>query len=185
MKKIFVEFILAKLIIFNSGYVLCQTDSVQNKLTYNYTTDDSFSKIRSIEVVRRFVNDSIFIDEGILCDDISKKCELKFSKRDYHWMIWSGNEWMEMFDDKNHLRKIYLANINRTISAKDVYIFNGDTLYSFSCKDEGVNFSSDSNKYIFSKNEGVIAINTVETIFIRSDYIASIYRESFRKIVFR
>lgn len=121
-------------------------------------------------VNQEFLNDTTFRLKGILCNDTSYLCEIKFSQSVNGWLIWDGSKWENLFSQQKKINKLHLRYADKMISPKEIYAVNNDTLFSFSCKNENVDFSTDNNLYYFSLSKGIIAVSNPETFFKRDDY---------------
>lgn len=131
-------------------------------------------------VNRVFINDSVFTDRGILCNDTASSCEIKFSLNNKDWNVWTGSNWVKLFDDKGQMSEVNLEYTEKTIRPAKFYLLGHDTLYSFTCRDESVDFSTDYNEYLLSKKDGIIIVKNEMTFYKRNDYnntnIESLYK---------
>lgn len=143
--------------------------ATQNVVLKFEANNKTLSK-NNFKVHRVFVNDSVFIDKGILCNDPSPSCEIKFSFNSKSWNVWTGSKWVSLLDDNGQISKIDLKYTEKTIKSIQVYILGNDTLYSFSCRDENVDFSTDYNEYLLSKKDGIVIVKNEMTFYKRTDY---------------
>ena len=110
--------------------------------------------------------------KGIICSDTVTLCTLTFTTMSkFGRMIWNGIEWKTFYNLKNQINNVHLYDKNKDIfPSQYLYIFNGDTLQSFYCKDTQT-YSTDYNEYIVNKLGEIIAVKNTNTYFLRSDLI--------------
>lgn len=143
---------------------------IENKYVAN---DKYFSKFNSISE-RKYKTEHNFIDYGILCAcDTCDVCSIEFQIKNMDWYIWNGKKWKMLYDSKSRrLKSIKLKTINRTIKPLETYS-GKDTIYSFSCQLNNVDFQSNYVEYLFSPKKGIIIIKNEQTFYTRSDYDSS------------
>lgn len=138
---------------------------------FEFIANDSSQVEFNFTSKRHFENDSVFTDYRLLCsNNTSEVCSIKFSISAENWYIKNGNIW-ELFYSKNgKLSEIELMSLHKTIRPKRIIKIGNETFYSFTCKDERLNFSTDYNEYLFSPNYGIVIIKNERTFFKRNDF---------------
>ncbi len=144
--------------------------SPKKDVVFKFEANNKNLSKNNFTVNRIFVNDSIFTDRGILCNDTSSSCEIKFSLNNKGWSVWTGSNWISLFDDNGLISKVNLEYTEKTIKPTKLYILGHDTLYSFTCRDESVDFSTDYNEYLLSKKDGIVIVKNEMTFYKRADY---------------
>lgn len=121
---------------------------------------------------RIFLNDSVFVDYGILCsDDTAEICSITFKKIKSNWFIKANNEWQEFFNSTDSLIKVvYFKNekfilkpIGHSIDYNDIELFGF-------IKEDLYVYVSDINTFWFEPNSGIVIIDGGNK-FIRNDFV--------------
>lgn len=138
----------------------------------DFLSKDFYYSDRNFSVFKITLDDSTFQLKGIICSDTVPVCTLTFRNMStFGGLIWNGMEWENIYNGEHQINYIHLIDKNKDIfPSQYLYIFNGDTLQSFYCK-ETLNNSTDYNEYIVNKLGEIIAVKNTNTYFLRSDLI--------------
>lgn len=149
--------------------------SVPKDTVYFYKSDGLYLSEFEFKSSRRFLNDSVFVDNRILCaDDTANVCAFKCYVKNGDWYIWCGSKWALLYSAKNKkLESIETLYDERMIVPKTVYTLNKDTLYSFDYKEKNIVKTTDYTKYMFSPKHGIVILYDVSGFLFRSDFDTS------------
>jgi hypothetical protein len=155
--------------------VKSKNKSIQKNTTYTFLSNDKTSSEFNFKSYRKFVNDSVFIDNGILCsDDTANVCAFKCYIKNNDWYIWCGNSWSLLYSARNKkLESIKTLYDTKMIEPISVYKLNLDTLYSFYYKTKDIDHSSGETEYLFSPKHGVVILYDVSGFLFRTDFDTS------------
>lgn len=158
-----------------SDSALCQTAANERKLNaLKIDTLEFISNKKSIinlnfEVYRNFFNDSIYEDVGILCQDTSINCSLRFYvTTDNELFVWTGSKWHLIFDKKANIFNAELEYNKKEIKPIKKYSFNNDEVIAFYCR-ENIHFTTDDNVYYYSMKYGIYMVKNTGMTFVRND----------------
>jgi hypothetical protein len=120
---------------------------------------------------RTNVNDSVFIDSGLLCSsDTAKVCSITFKKIGLEWFVKVDGQWQEFYNPIDSLIKVvYFKNekfILKPIGHSMTY--DGISLLGFIKEDLYV-YSSHKSTLWFDPNLGVVIIDGDEQL-VRQDF---------------
>lgn len=120
---------------------------------------------------RTNLNDTIFIDSGLLCSsDTAKVCSITFKKIELHWFVNVEGQWQEFYNPNDSSIKVvyfkYEKFILKPIGHSMTY--EGVSLLGF-IKENLYVYSSDNSIFWFEPNLGVVIIDGDEQL-IRQDF---------------
>lgn len=162
-------FVLIALISSSCSTPLQRQETAEQETVFKFETNDESLANRNFAVRRTFINDSVFVDKGILCNDTSSLCDIRFCNSKI-WKVWTGKNWATLFDKNGKVNRIDFVYTKKTIKPLEPYILGSDTLYAFSCRDETVGYSGDYTEYLLSKSDGIVIVKNEMTFFTRTDY---------------
>jgi len=143
-----------------------------NSKDFYFEANDKSLSERNFNVKRKIVNDSVFVEYGLICSsDTAEICSLKFSFNNKVWSIWDGDMWRIFYDNKkDSINTIVLKYTNRTIIPEKRIVIGNRSFASFSCPGNDVDFSTDNNSFGFSPIYGIVILENPMTYFKRSDF---------------
>lgn len=176
MKTILIYLIISICLFFSASCGKERSKTITNKdIHFKYSWSIERMSRFNFDSKRHFINDSVFIDYGLLGScDTCKSCSLKFYIKDDNWFIWNGKKWKSFYDvRKKKLNEVELFYTNKKIEPGFRYKNNNDTLFSFSSNEKNVNYSSDYTKYFFIPTKGIVLISNEKDFAMRNDYNGS------------
>lgn len=141
------------------------------KSIYHFKTKDKFFEKYDFSSLRKYDNDSVFTDFGIICaNDTSANCALKFMQQNLDWKIWNGSSWIPFYSvGDTALHAVELPNIGKVIiPVKSMEVY-GKKWPAFMCREEGIDFTTDNSVYLFSSADGIVMLKNPSTIYKRDD----------------
>jgi len=149
------------------------TDAQTNKFYYkaesNLWIDTMFNSIST----RTFINDSVFIDSGLLCaSDTAKVCSITFKKIGINWYVNADGEWQEFYSTTDSLIKVVYFRKEKFILKPIGHSFQyvKTNLIGF-IKEELYSYSSEVNIFWFDPNYGVVIIEgNGDRRYVRQDF---------------
>ncbi|OYU96549.1 MAG: hypothetical protein CFE21_09195 [Bacteroidetes bacterium B1(2017)] len=120
---------------------------------------------------RTIINDTVFIDSGLLCSsDTAKICSITFKKIKLAWFVMVDGQWQEFYNPvDSSIKVVYFKNekfILKPIGNSLKY--DGVSLFGF-IKEELYVYSSHITTLWFDPNLGVVIIDGDEQL-IRQDF---------------
>ncbi len=156
------KFTLSFALILNVLTTYAQSQKYEYKSKYGQL---NFTSTRTI------VNDTVFIDSGLLCSsDTAKVCSITFKKIKLAWFVMVDGIWQEFFNPVDSLIKVVEFK-NEKFILKPIghsMNYNGVNLFSFIKEDLYV-FTNHTSTLWFDPSLGVVVIEGDEQL-IRQDF---------------
>lgn len=148
--------------------IVLTSNGQSQKFVYKSENDGSY-----FTSTRTKINDSVFIDGGLLCSsDTAKVCSITFKKIKLAWFVMVDGQWQEFYNpDDSSIKVVYFKKEDFILKPIGKSMkFNSVPLYGFTNEALYV-MSSHKSELWFDPNLGVVRIDGEYEYYIRQDFL--------------